>query len=169
MRILGIDPGIATTGFAVIERSGSTFTPVWYDSLTTTPREATAARLLRIAQGCREAIAQLQPSVAAIESLYFGASAPSALAAGQARGVLMLVCAEAGLDVFEYTPAVVKQAVTGYGRADKGQVQRMVQTILGMTEIPQPDHCADAFAVAIAHSGSLQVPAATSTSARTPV
>ena len=156
-RILGIDPGTASTGFAVIERHGTRMTPIWYDCLTTSPREAPAHRLVRIATAAREAIEQFQPDCAAIEELYFGASAKAALAVGQARGVLMLMCAEAGLDVFEYAPAVIKQSVTGYGRADKLQVQSMVQHTLKLTELPRPDHCADAFAVAITHAGSMRL------------
>jgi crossover junction endodeoxyribonuclease RuvC len=157
-RILGIDPGTAATGFAVIDRRGTRMSPLWYDCLKTSPREAPEHRLVRIAEAVRATIAQFQPDVAAIEELYFGASARSALAVGQARGVMMLVCAEAQIPVFEYTPAVIKQSVTGYGQADKAQVQRMVQHTLAMSELPRPDHCADAFAVAITHAGSMRLP-----------
>ena len=114
---------------------------------------------MQIAAAVRDIIAQLAPVEAAMEDLFFGANAQAALSVGQARGVCSLVCAEAGLTVADYSPSVVKQAVTGYGRADKAQVQRMVQQILGMTDIPRPDHAADAFAVAIAHAGSLRIPA----------
>ena len=154
-RILGIDPGTAATGFGVVDRTGRQLTPVWYDCLRTTPKEAPEVRLQRIAQAVRDAIEHLQPDVLAIEHLFFGASAKAALAVGQARGVCILVAAEAGLAVHEYQPSVVKQAVTGYGRADKQQVMDMVRVQLGMTEIPRPDHAADALALAICHAGSM--------------
>jgi crossover junction endodeoxyribonuclease RuvC len=139
----------------VLDRAGTKLSPVWYDCLKTTPKELPQARLVRIATAVRDVIEQLQPDVVAIEELFFGASAKAALAVGQARGVCMLVCAEAGLDVHEYSPAVIKQSVTGYGRADKVQVQAMVQHTLKMSEPPRPDHCADAFAIAICHAGSI--------------
>lgn len=154
-RILGIDPGTAATGFAVIDRAGQRLTPVWYDCLRTSAREAPGARLLRIGSAVREAIAHLQPDAVAIEELFFGQNARAALAVGQARGVCIHACAEAGLPVYEYSPATVKQSVTGYGQADKQQVQRMVQHLLGMSDPPRPDHCADAFAIAVCHAGSM--------------
>lgn len=159
-RILGIDPGTANIGFAVIDQRGTSLTPVWYDCLRTSPREELPVRLMRIATAIRDILEHLSPVEAAMEDLFFGANAQAALSVGQARGVCSLVCAEAGLSVSDYSPAVVKQAVTGYGRADKSQVQRMVQQILGMSDIPRPDHAADAFAVAIAHAGSLRISAA---------
>jgi len=153
-RVLGIDPGTASTGFAVVDRVGTVLTPVWYDCLRTTPKESPSARLVRISGAVCEVLDHLQPDVVGIEDLYFGANARAALAVGQARGVCILACAERGLEVHEYTPATIKQAVTGYGQADKQQVQRMVQQILGMSAPPRPDHCSDAFAVAICHAGS---------------
>jgi crossover junction endodeoxyribonuclease RuvC len=158
-RILGIDPGTASTGFGIIERAGVKLRPVWYDCLTTSPREAAADRLVRIGRAVREIVERMQPDAMAIEELFFGANAKSALAVGQARGVCMLVCAEAGLPVYEYSPASIKQAVTGYGRADKQQVMEMVRHQLGMTEVPRPDHAADALAVAITHAGSMHIDA----------
>ncbi len=155
-RILGIDPGTANIGFAVIDQRGSTLIPVWYDCLRTSPQQDLPYRLQRIGQAVRDIIAQLAPTDAAMEDLFFGASAKAALAVGQARGVCALVCADAGIPIADYPPTVVKQAVTGYGRADKHQVQRMVQQILGMTEVPRPDHAADACAVAITHAGLLR-------------
>lgn len=159
-RILGIDPGTANVGFAVIDQQGSRLVPVWYDCLRTSPEQAMSDRLMRIATAVRDIIRNLAPHEVAMEDLFFGASAKAALSVGQARGVCALVSAEAGLNVADYAPAVVKQSVTGYGRADKQQVQRMVQQILGMSEVPRPDHAADAFAVAITHAGSLTLPAA---------
>lgn len=155
--ILGIDPGTAATGFAIIQRVGVKLEPVWYDCMRTSPKESVSDRLVKIHTGCQQIIQRFQPDVAAIEELFFGAGAKAALAVGQARGVTILACATAGVPVFEYSPMSIKQAVSGYGRADKQQVQRMVQTILGMTEIPRPDHAADALGVAICHAGSLTI------------
>lgn len=154
-RILGIDPGTANTGFGVVERRGNRVLPVWYGCLTTTPAEEPAARLLRIARATRDAIEQMQPEAVAIEELFFGANAKAALAVGQARGVCIVACAEAGIPVFEYSNSAVKMAVTGYGRADKQQVMEMVRVQLRMTEVPKPDHAADALAIAMTHAGSV--------------
>ncbi len=169
LRVLGIDPGTAATGFAVLERRGSKMVPLWYDCLRTTAATPPAERLATIHTACVSVIRQFEPHAAAIEGLFFGVNAQSALQVGQARGVLVLACHLAGVDVHEYSPAVVKQSVTGYGQADKHQVQRMVQTMLGMSEPPRPDHAADAFAVAICHAGSADVQGRiqSSTAART--
>lgn len=156
-RILGIDPGTAATGFAIIDRVGSKLTPVWYDCLRTSADTAASGRLVSIHQACEQVIQRFTPDTAAVETLYFGASARAALAVGQARGVLMLACAQAGVDVFEYTPASIKQAVTGHGRADKAQMQQMVQVILRMSEPAKPDHAADALGIAICHAGSMTI------------
>jgi len=157
LRIFGIDPGTASTGFGIVDRVGPLLTPVWYDCLTTSPREAPADRLVRIARAVREICERMRPDAMAIEELFFGANAKAALAVGQARGVCMVVCAEAGIPVFEYTNSAIKMAVSGYGRADKSQVMEMVRVQLKMTEIPKPDHAADALACAITHAGSMQV------------
>jgi crossover junction endodeoxyribonuclease RuvC len=157
MRILGIDPGTASTGFGVVDRHGIQLHPVWYDCLRTKPTEAMADRLVRIATGVRQVVERMQPHAVAIEELFFGANAKAALAVGQARGVCILVCAQAGVPVFEYTNNAIKQAVTGYGRADKQQVMEMVRVQLRMTEVPRPDHAADALAAAITHAGAMHV------------
>lgn len=157
VRILGIDPGTAATGFGVVDRVGHRLVPVWYDCLRTKPTEAPTARLMRIAQAVRDAITHLQPEAIAIEELFFGANAKAALAVGQARGVCILAAAEAGLPVFEYTNSAIKQAVTGYGRADKLQVMEMVRVQLSMSEVPKPDHAADALAAAITHAGAMHL------------
>lgn len=169
VRILGIDPGTASTGFGVVDRHGvGNLVPVWYDCLSTKPSEPMQDRLMRIAGGVRKAIEQLQPHAVAIEELFFGANGKAALAVGQARGVCILACAEAGVPVYEYTNNAIKQAVTGYGRADKQQVMEMVRVQLRMTEIPRPDHAADALAAAITHAGAMGVGLA-SAQARGPV
>jgi crossover junction endodeoxyribonuclease RuvC len=157
LRILGIDPGTAATGFGVVDRTGPRLVPVWYDCLRTTPKEASADRLLRIAGAVREVLENMRPQAVAIEELFFGANGKAALAVGQARGVCILACAEAGVPVYEYTNNAIKQAVTGYGRADKQQVMEMVRVQLGMTEVPRPDHAADALAAAITHAGAMHV------------
>jgi crossover junction endodeoxyribonuclease RuvC len=157
LRILGIDPGTASTGFGVVDRDGIRLTPVWYDCLRTKPTESAADRLVRIARAVREVIERMQPGAVAIEELFFGANAKAALAVGQARGVCIVACAEAGVPVFEYTNSAIKQAVTGYGRADKQQVMEMVRVQLRMGEVPRPDHAADALAAAITHAGAMHV------------
>lgn len=158
-RILGIDPGTANVGFAVIDQAGTALRPIWYDCLRTSPQDPPARRLEQIADAVEQVVRRFAPGELAIEELFFGASAQAALAVGQARGVCMVLCARAGMTCHEYSPSTIKQAVTGYGRADKQQVQQMVQRILGMTAIPRPDHAADALAVAITHAGALQPPA----------
>ena len=166
VRILGIDPGTASTGFGVVDCRGiGRLEPVWYDCLRTKPSEAMADRLVRISRSVRQVLEQLQPQAVAIEELFFGANGKAALAVGQARGVCIVACAEAGVPVFEYTNNAIKQAVTGYGRADKQQVMEMVRVQLRMTEVPRPDHAADALAAAITHAGAMGVDRAV---ARTP-
>ncbi|MCW2927640.1 MAG: Holliday junction resolvase [Thermoleophilia bacterium] len=157
VRILGIDPGTASTGFGVVDRLGNRLTPVWYDCLTTSPRDTPAHRLMQIARAVRQAVEHMQPDAVAIEELFFGANAKAALAVGQARGVCILACAEAGVPVHEYTNSAIKQAVTGFGRADKQQVMEMVRVQLRMSEVPRPDHAADALAAAITHAGAMHM------------
>lgn len=156
IRILGIDPGTASTGFGVVDRIGvQQLVPVWYDCLTTRPSEAMPDRLLRIVRGVRQVLEHMQPHAVAVEELFFGANAKAALAVGQARGACIVACAEAGVPVFEYTNSTIKQAVAGHGRADKQQVMEMVRVQLRMTEVPRPDHAADALAAAITHAGAI--------------
>ncbi len=151
--MLGIDPGLQTTGFAVVDVCGNVSTPVWHGCVTTRPSEGLAGRLGRIAGACLEVIENLSPRVCAIEDMFFGIDAKAAMALGHVRGACIQVCNREGLDVYSYEPARVKQAVTGYGRADKAQVQAMVQRILGLPDPPSPDHAADAYACAICHAG----------------
>lgn len=151
-RILGIDPGTASTGFGIVDVDGSRVTPVWYDCLTTPSTDEPVERLATIAKSVRLIIEKFQPQEAAVEDLFFGAGPRVALQVGQARGATMLVCYEAGLTVHEYAPTVIKQSVAGHGRAEKQQVQEMVRAQLSMTEIPRPNHAADALAVALTHA-----------------
>lgn len=149
MIVLGIDPGTAATGYGVVERSGSRLRAVDYGCLETLSTHELPRRLLEIHQAITELIATHQPDMIGVERLFFNRNVQTAFAVGQARGVVLLAAAEAGLPVFEYGPHEVKMAVTGYGRADKAQVQRMVQVVLGMAVLPRPDDAADALAVAI--------------------
>ena len=158
MIVLGIDPGTAATGYGLVERDGSKLRLVDYGCLQTLSTQALPIRLLEIHRAVTELIITYKPAQIGVERLFFTRNVQTAFAVGQARGVVLLAAAEHGLPVFEYGPHEVKMAVTGYGRADKGQVQRMVQVVLGMAKLPKPDDAADALAVAIctahAHPGA---------------
>ena len=157
MIVLGIDPGTAATGYGIVERTGSKLRVIDYGCLQTLPTQSLPVRLLEIHRAVTELIVTNKPSQIGVERLFFNRNVQTAFAVGQARGVVLLAAAEHGLPVFEYGPHEVKLAVTGYGRADKMQVQRMVQMVLGMTILPRPDDAADAMAVAIcvAHANPL--------------
>jgi crossover junction endodeoxyribonuclease RuvC len=150
--VLGIDPGLAACGFGVVQREGSVVRALEHGAWTTRPREPLADRLLLIHEAVTGLIEQHRPEAVAIEDSYVGVDPRAALAVGQARGAVLVACARAGVACTEYSPATVKQAVCGYGRADKLQVQRMVRTILRLESDPQPHHAADALAVAICHA-----------------
>jgi len=147
--VLGIDPGTARTGYGLVEREGSALRLVDYGCLETLPTQELPRRLLEIHRAVTELIVTHKPAQLGVERLFFNKNVQTAFAVGQARGVVLLAAAEHGLPVFEYGPHEVKVAVTGYGRADKSQVQRMVQMVLGMSVLPKPDDAADALAVAI--------------------
>ena len=149
MIVLGIDPGTAATGYGLVEREGGKLRLVDYGCLETLPTQELPARLLEIHRAVTELIVTHKPAQLGVERLFFNRNVMTAFAVGQARGVVLLAAAEHGLPVFEYGPHEVKIAVTGYGRADKKQVQRMVQVVLGMPALPKPDDAADALAVAI--------------------
>jgi crossover junction endodeoxyribonuclease RuvC len=152
MLVLGLDPGIAITGYGLIQESPSgDLTCVDYGTITTSAKQPTPDRLLTIDRELGSLIAKHQPDVAAVEELYFGRNVTTALIVGQARGVAILSAARAGVPVREYKPMAVKQAITGYGRAPKAQVQEMVRLLLDLDRVPQPDDAADAVAVAICH------------------
>jgi crossover junction endodeoxyribonuclease RuvC len=149
---LGIDPGTATTGFGLVrlEQDGS-LVAVDYGVILT-PKEATApARLVMLYDQLQELLAQYQPDTSAVEKLFFQRNVSTAILVGQARGVVMLALEQAHIEAFEYTPNEVKQAVAGYGSADKRQVQDMVRALLQLESIPKPDDAADALAIAITH------------------
>jgi crossover junction endodeoxyribonuclease RuvC len=147
--VLGIDPGTAATGYGVVERNGASLRAVDYGCLETLSTTALPLRLLEIHRAVTELILTHRPEHVGVERLFFNKNVMTAFAVGQARGVVLLAAAEHGIPVYEYGPHEVKMAVTGYGRAAKDQVQRMVQMVLGMTELPRPDDAADALAVAI--------------------
>lgn len=149
MRVLGIDPGTATLGWGVIDHQGSTTRSVDYGTLTTSPDLEDQVRLKILYEGLGGLCRTFQPEAAAVEKLYFGQNSRTAMVVGQARGIVLLVLAQHAVPYIEMSPAEVKQAVTGYGRADKRQVQLMVQRLLGLKEYPRPDDAADALAIAI--------------------
>ncbi|HEC23538.1 MAG TPA: crossover junction endodeoxyribonuclease RuvC [Chloroflexi bacterium] len=152
MVVLGIDPGIAITGYGLVrEREDGDIEAVAYGVITTPAGEEVARRLQQIYRDVRALVEEYQPSSAAIEKLLFGRNVTTAMNVGQARGVTMLALADCGLAIAEYTPASIKQAVAGYGNAPKMQVQEMVRLLLNLDEIPRPDDAADALAVGITH------------------
>ena len=152
MRVLGIDPGTAACGYGIVHESDGRLGAVTHGWWQTRSAEPPALRLKKIFDGVGGLIAAHAPDVVVLEESFVGADARIALSVGQARGAVLVAAAAAGVGCAEYAPARVKQAVCGYGRAEKAQVQRMVQTILGMREAPTPDHAADAMAVAICHA-----------------
>lgn len=156
MRIIGIDPGIATTGYGILDSDGQKSAMLSFGCVTTDAALAAPERLELIYQGLREIVETYTPDVMAVEKLFFARNSNSAMQVGEARGVVLLTGRLAGLPVFEYTPLQVKQSVVGYGRAEKQQVQHMVKVLLGLPKIPRPDDAADALAIALchAHAGS---------------
>ena len=152
MKVLGIDPGTAACGYGIVHGSDGRLRAVASGCWRTSPRDPLDARLLTIFEGVRELIAEHEPDAVALEESYVGADARIALSVGQARGAVLVAAAAAGLACAEHAPARVKQSVCGYGRAEKGQVQRMVTLILGLHEEPSNSHVADAYAVAICHA-----------------
>lgn len=152
MIILGIDPGLATTGYAVVKTQNKkdVFEVLDYGVISTKAGLKDSDRLLEIAEGIEKLIESYQPDKVAVESLFFCNNQKTAMKVGQARGVVMLICRRLGLDFVEFTPRQVKQAVVGYGMADKKQVQYMVKNIYNLTEIPKPDDAADALALCFA-------------------
>jgi crossover junction endodeoxyribonuclease RuvC len=151
--VIGIDPGTANTGFGVVRTMGDRMVALDGGVIETPPSLAIEGRLSRVFEALAELIEWHEPKAMALEDLFFGRNVGSALSVGQARGVAMLAAAQREVPCFDYTPQAVKKAVCGSGSADKGQVQRMVATLLGLPEPPTPDHAADAFAVAICHAG----------------
>lgn len=149
MIILGVDPGTAALGYGVVDRTGGRLRAIDHGCLVTSPDLPLPERLLAIHALLSDLIELHEPAIVAVERLFFSRNAQTAIAVGQARGVVLLAAAQHGRPVLEATPSEVKVAVAGYGAADKGQVQRMVQLVLGMSSLPTPDDAADALAVAV--------------------
>lgn len=156
MRILGIDPGIAIVGYGVVDKEGNRYKTIAYDSVTTKAHTPLEDRLEKVYNGVCEIIKKYKPDAMSIEELFFNNNAKTALTVGQARGVIILAAVQNHIPVYEYTPLQVKQALTGYGRASKTQIQQMMKSMLGLTEIPKPDDVADALAIAVCHGNSMR-------------
>ena len=152
VRILGIDPGLANTGWGVIEATLGKNRPVAYGHISTTADSDRVMRLRRINEQVALVIKRYAPTEMAIEAVFFSTNAKSALSIGEVRGVVMLAAANAGISVEEYSATQIKQAVVGEGRADKSQIQFMVRALLGLDHRPEPDHAADALAAALCHA-----------------
>jgi crossover junction endodeoxyribonuclease RuvC len=152
MRILGIDPGTGILGFGVIEATKGKVKLVDGGVIRTPAKQDDAIRLQTIFEEISDIISVSKPKIMSVEKLFFAKNVTTAMTVAQARGVVLLAGQQAGLDIYEYTPLQIKQALTSYGRAEKHQVQEMVRIILGLKETPKPDDCADALAAAITHA-----------------
>jgi crossover junction endodeoxyribonuclease RuvC len=152
VRVLGIDPGTAACGYAIVHESAGRLRALDHGWWQTPARDRPELRLKTIFEGVQELVQQYEPDAVAIEESFVGVDARTALSVGQARGAVLVASALAGVECAEYAPARVKQAVCGYGRAEKAQVQRMVQAILVLTAPPSSSHASDALAVAICHA-----------------
>jgi crossover junction endodeoxyribonuclease RuvC len=156
MRILGIDPGTGILGFGVIEASKGQAQLVDAGVIRTPVKEDDAVRLQTIYDELTDIIAQTKPSEMSVEKLFFARNVTTAMTVAQARGVVLLCGMQSGLQIYEYTPLQIKQALTGYGRAEKQQIQEMVRVVLQLKTVPKPDDCADALAAAITHSMTMR-------------
>lgn len=161
--VLGIDPGVANTGYGVVAHERGRLVALDGGVLETAAGLEAGERLAAIHAGVGELLDGYRPDAVAIEDLYFGANARSAFAVGQARGVVVLAAGQRAIRCASYTPQQIKAAVCGSGRAEKDQVQRMVQTLLALPDLPRPDHAADALAVAICHANGAPLAAALAT------
>jgi crossover junction endodeoxyribonuclease RuvC len=159
VKIFGIDPGSIRTGYGCVETDGNRHRLVLCGALTGSRQTSFAERLQFIHRGLQDAIRSTAPDCIAIENLFYARNVKSALQLGHARGVAVLAAVQAGVPLVEYTPAEIKVAVTGYGRAEKPQVQQMIKLLLGLDAAPSPHDAADALAVAICHAHALAVPA----------
>jgi crossover junction endodeoxyribonuclease RuvC len=157
MRILGIDPGTGILGFGIIEANGTKVQLVDAGVIRTPVHEDDAIRLQTIYEELTDIIAQTKPVMMSVEKLFFARNVTTAMTVAQARGVVLLCGQQAGLKLYEYTPMQIKQSVTGYGKADKKQMQEMVRVLLGLKEIPRPDDAADALAAALTLAAVVRV------------
>ncbi|HEY1085703.1 MAG TPA: crossover junction endodeoxyribonuclease RuvC [Candidatus Saccharimonadales bacterium] len=151
MRVLGIDPGTGILGFGVVEVNGRTLKMVTAGVIKTPAHTPLDERLEEIYDGLKQIIEETKPEVVSIEKLFFSRNVTTAISVSHARGVAMLACKQGGLKIAEYTPLQIKQTLTGYGKADKKQVQEMVKLQLGLSSVPKPDDAADALAAAITY------------------
>lgn len=154
MIILGIDPGFARTGYGIIEEKNKNLRMLDYGCLSTSAGLIFEKRLKKIREGLTDLIKKYKPDVCAVEKIFFCKNTKTAIDVGQARGVVILTAAEKNLKIREFTPLQVKQFITGYGKAGKGQIQKMIKLILGLKEVPKPDDAADALALAIVGSNN---------------
>ena len=159
MRVLGIDPGTAITGYGVVGEVDGELQPLASGVIKTPADQPLPRRLQLIYRAVSDLAKEWKPTAAAVEELFFSKNVRTAMSVGHARGVTLLALADAGLDVAEYTPLAIKQAVTGYGNADKAQMQEMVRLLLRLNKVPRPDDAADALAVAICHLHSARLAA----------
>ena len=157
MLVLGIDPGLASTGYGLVASRNQCLSLVGYGVLETSPKLSLGHRLQHLYHELSGIIEQAHPEAVIVEELFFSRNVRTAMIVGQARGVVLLAAAEAELPLFEYTPLQIKSAMVGYGRATKAQVQEMVRLLLGMDSRPRPDHAADALAAAICHIHSARL------------
>ena len=162
MKVLGIDPGIATTGWGLVrQETDGRQVLLKCGAILTSAKDPMTDRLRRLSGELKSLIAAERPDEAAIEELYIAKNSRTAASVGHGRGVILLTLVESGLSVHEYNPRQVKMSLTGYGAADKSQMQRMVQRLLGLSDIPRPDAAAAAVAIALCHLNTLKIPAAT--------
>jgi len=166
VRILGIDPGANVCGFGVIDVEGASVKLVDF-GVVRSPRRSQAEKLKAIYERLLEVMERFKPHVVAVEGAFYGSNPRTAIRMGEGRGIALLAVSQCGLEAFEYSPATVKRAVVGSGRASKSQVQHMVRDILGLDEVPRPDDAADALAIAICHSHRMRGGAAISSCAGT--
>lgn len=154
MIILGVDPGIAIVGTGVVEYEANKFRVLYYDAVTTRAHTPLEERIMSVYEGVSALMDTFRPEALSMEELFFNNNAKTAFAVGQARGVILLAAAQRHIPVFSYTPLQVKQAITGYGRAEKKQVQQMVKSFLNLRSVPKCDDVADALAMAVCHAHS---------------
>lgn len=157
MIILGIDPGTAIMGYGLIEKNGNRLRAITYSCWRTPAHTPLEERLLTLYNSLEAFLREFKPECLSVEELFFNRNTTTAISVGQARGIVLLAAAQKGIPVYEYTPLQVKQAVVGYGKADKTQVQQMVKALLGLSSIPKPDDTADALAMAICHAHSFSL------------
>ncbi len=157
MKVLGIDPGTATTGWAVLEESKGKVDPIAFGHISTSPKNSVSDRLKEVADDLADIIEKYKPQEAAIEDIFFFKNQKTAVKVSQSRGAMLLTLENKRVRIFSYTPLQVKQALTGYGRAEKKQIQIMVKNILKLKSIPKPDDTADAIAIALCHLNSRKI------------